>query len=515
MNRFYILLLLTVFSVFLNNVVPLFAQSKLVSDATPAQQIIARAIESARAGDKEKTVAALKEFYDSVKEFDVTNRQNLQLFTMAASLFTALDDDKGRKNLYQLAINDTKKITSASQKDEVIKMLASNIVRSGGSGDTLIDMSKMCSNPEAVSRVLILAVLAESNSVPKPKWEDFQAQHSERPDSPKVDTDATSVAMNRVLNHIASTALDIQSIQIEQFIKFFKNEPFHDLFLSALEKNNRLNKRVKERGLEQLKDNSNFVQNRQTKLTEINDLIVKATSVSGGLDILNPSVIDPKSQEFKDAQKLLEMAAKQANELDINDGRGAVLFTIAQTQNLLGDTENAKRSLEIALRSEIQLNTNDIMLEQISNLQISMGDYDGAIKTTESFYSSMKEQPADRVFYSLATKLLAKGEFEKAKELMKKITDETKREEINLRIEAAAPKPLANEFRKWTTPDNKFSTEAVLVRIQGSGIVLKKRDGKEVTVPIETFSTTDRKYILEKIQEQPTTTHPETREAQN
>jgi hypothetical protein len=63
--------------------------------------------------------------------------------------------------------------------------------------------------------------------------------------------------------------------------------------------------------------------------------------------------------------------------------------------------------------------------------------------------------------------------------------------------------PSLNEnFRKWTTSNNKFSTEAVFVRVQDNSVVLKKRDDKEVTVPIEKLSDTDREYIREQTKEQ-------------
>jgi hypothetical protein len=63
--------------------------------------------------------------------------------------------------------------------------------------------------------------------------------------------------------------------------------------------------------------------------------------------------------------------------------------------------------------------------------------------------------------------------------------------------------PSQNEnFRKWTTSNNKFSTEAVFVKTQDNSVVLKKRYGKEVTVPIEKLSDTDREYIREQTKEQ-------------
>jgi hypothetical protein len=50
-------------------------------------------------------------------------------------------------------------------------------------------------------------------------------------------------------------------------------------------------------------------------------------------------------------------------------------------------------------------------------------------------------------------------------------------------------------FRTWRTSDGKFSTEAQFVSVQNNKVTLKKQDGKEITVPIEKLSDTDRTYI--------------------
>jgi hypothetical protein len=54
---------------------------------------------------------------------------------------------------------------------------------------------------------------------------------------------------------------------------------------------------------------------------------------------------------------------------------------------------------------------------------------------------------------------------------------------------------VTREFRTWQTQDGKFSTVAQFVSIQDNKVTLKKQDSKEITVPIEKLSDTDRTYI--------------------
>jgi len=49
-------------------------------------------------------------------------------------------------------------------------------------------------------------------------------------------------------------------------------------------------------------------------------------------------------------------------------------------------------------------------------------------------------------------------------------------------------------LRRWTSVDGKFSVEAQLLRIDGDAVVLKKKGGSEVQVPLEKLSQEDREY---------------------
>ena len=45
--------------------------------------------------------------------------------------------------------------------------------------------------------------------------------------------------------------------------------------------------------------------------------------------------------------------------------------------------------------------------------------------------------------------------------------------------------------RKWTSSDGKFSVEAELVEAENGNVRLKRRDGKDITVPVSRLSKED------------------------
>lgn len=57
------------------------------------------------------------------------------------------------------------------------------------------------------------------------------------------------------------------------------------------------------------------------------------------------------------------------------------------------------------------------------------------------------------------------------------------------------PKPAVATGRTWTSANGKFSVEATLVRVQGDAVVLRKQDGKLVTVPLAQLSAEDRQFV--------------------
>jgi len=49
--------------------------------------------------------------------------------------------------------------------------------------------------------------------------------------------------------------------------------------------------------------------------------------------------------------------------------------------------------------------------------------------------------------------------------------------------------------RKWTDNTGKFSVEAELVEVKNDQVVLKKTDGKVITLPVARLSETDRQHL--------------------
>ncbi len=52
-----------------------------------------------------------------------------------------------------------------------------------------------------------------------------------------------------------------------------------------------------------------------------------------------------------------------------------------------------------------------------------------------------------------------------------------------------------SQTRKWTDTTGKHSVEAELVQIKGDRVILKKRDGEVITVPLARLSESDRAHV--------------------
>ena len=58
-----------------------------------------------------------------------------------------------------------------------------------------------------------------------------------------------------------------------------------------------------------------------------------------------------------------------------------------------------------------------------------------------------------------------------------------------------AAEPDKAKLRTWKDATGKFSVQAVLVRVLGKQVVLRRTDNKEISVPIAKLSATDRQYL--------------------
>ena len=58
-----------------------------------------------------------------------------------------------------------------------------------------------------------------------------------------------------------------------------------------------------------------------------------------------------------------------------------------------------------------------------------------------------------------------------------------------------AAEPDKAKLRTWKDATGKFSVQAVLVRVLGKQVLLRRTDNKEISVPIAKLSATDRQYL--------------------
>lgn len=62
--------------------------------------------------------------------------------------------------------------------------------------------------------------------------------------------------------------------------------------------------------------------------------------------------------------------------------------------------------------------------------------------------------------------------------------------------------------RKWASASGQFSVEADLVEVRDGKVVLKKQNGKQITVPLDKLSAADRQYIASLAAKTPTDSAP-------
>jgi len=51
------------------------------------------------------------------------------------------------------------------------------------------------------------------------------------------------------------------------------------------------------------------------------------------------------------------------------------------------------------------------------------------------------------------------------------------------------------KYREWSDTTGQFKLDAVLVKVDGETVVLQKKDGQQISVPLTKLSETDVKYI--------------------
>jgi WD40 repeat protein len=66
------------------------------------------------------------------------------------------------------------------------------------------------------------------------------------------------------------------------------------------------------------------------------------------------------------------------------------------------------------------------------------------------------------------------------------------------RESCAEPSGDQGEFREWSDASGKFRVEAKLIQIADKRVTLERKDGRQVTVPIERLSGADQAYLLAK-----------------
>ena len=70
-------------------------------------------------------------------------------------------------------------------------------------------------------------------------------------------------------------------------------------------------------------------------------------------------------------------------------------------------------------------------------------------------------------------------------------------EELPQPNKPATTDQLTLQSRTWSDASGRFKVDAVLLRVEGASVVLKRADKREVTVPIVNLSEADKDYLRE------------------
>ncbi|EMI16234.1 cytoskeleton assembly control protein SLA1 [Rhodopirellula maiorica SM1] len=73
--------------------------------------------------------------------------------------------------------------------------------------------------------------------------------------------------------------------------------------------------------------------------------------------------------------------------------------------------------------------------------------------------------------------------------------------------DVAAAQPTS-QSRTWSDASGRFKVDAVLLRVEGASVVLKRADGREVTVPIVSLSEADKDFLRELQQQRAAVKNP-------
>jgi hypothetical protein len=505
-NRFLVMFIFT--CILAANLIYVFS-----AEENSPQGIIERAVISVKEGKRENAIAHLNTFKKSVKEFDLSKESNLMTLNTAAQLFYAADDIDGTKKLHELSLTSISKIKEQSNRDSTINHVASIFARNGGSCEMLIELSKLSTQSDCKARTLFLAVMAESRIAPKMTLDDFLPQSRNKKNvQNSPDQKASTKAMKKILAYIMTlndtdTQLNILLLLSDQFSR----KPFDALFDNEIKEAN-IDADMKSYIIAIRNNKQKVIEQNHADTEQINNKIIEAANVVGGFDHLNPRKIDRASENYKKAKVLLDTATTQAKKLRINEGRSTILYAIADAQVNLGDLESAKKTLTVAIDAEKKINKNDVLLEQMANLQLTAGDYEGAANTTKIFVTPTKNQPTDRILYTASKKLINSGQFDKAKEYAKQISDTEKRKELESSIENKKNEPKKdnedkkqksevnqNGFREWKSKDTFFKATAKFVAYNPTTktVTFIKKDNEKITMELDDLCNEDKKYIHE------------------
>ena len=225
-----------------------------------------------------------------------------------------------------------------------------------------------------------------------------------------------------------------------------------------------------------IQGNGTFVFNRQLGVPESLDMKHSLTVTSNNSSVSIPVTVawsrisdDEYQAHLKARQEQYAALKERTAQRKAGGGSGAKPMDPARKRDTIADLRSGKMS-KISSR-----------LGQLGGLKLHSDDADLALAVRElqNHANPGVSMQAKRLWKKWSAILEGSGNAKMAKS------------------PATAPGKNARQMRTWSDNTGSFQIEAVFVKVDGDNVVLKKKDGKELNVPVSRLSENDQAVIAE------------------
>lgn len=412
----------------------MFGQSPNPHPEPDHRQVSQDAVNLAFKRDRDAAAAAMNRFSKMMqdREFDFMNG-DVAPFFRAAILFHALEDENAQRWLYAKGMNSVFKIPDSIERDRNLVLLAQLIPKNDASQEFFEVLQAICGRVQLRGRIIALNSFGESGMQKMPTWKELTEQKLivsptvSEDEIPKEWIDGVKLTLDKFAT---ISNVDIQAVCVAELVRMFAagSNTKKKMVCRLLMEDRRISEDVRKRW--------------SREFDEGNDLRMEITGAQGLVLLRIDQSKEHKTNKKSNpgallaARSALKNAVKQANELDVNDGRGKMLLAVADRQIDMGELEDADLALVSALKYEMMLADNDVMLHLLANRFLKTKNHI-AIEICLNAISSTPENATvkNMMWEANAELVLQTNDYVKAREYANKITTEKERRAILERID--------------------------------------------------------------------------------